>query len=366
VDLKSINKRIVDRNNIFYWQAERKISEEESGEIWKDRHYAINNSELIKVVNSCLVNDECISIDEVDPNKQESNGSVNSNRVGHLRSGKDVIIRCHPRGIENGYFYVESLVAKLLLENGLPSYHTYAIHDCENKDDCAFQIIEKIDGTVVEWFLRDNPEQEKKIVFEIGKTMAQIHKIKVDGFGPFDNNLAKKGVLKGLHNSFYDSVVAGLDFDLETLVRHEVISKEKANGFKKLFSKDNPLLKCEQAVLVHNDFADWNMLTDGKKINGKIDLDECVASDSVTDIACWSLFFKPERLNNFLDGYFSVAQKPADFEDKFQLLRLRYSLSKMTLRTRRYTYEKSDFMKKMIENGKGHLNDSAKYFGVSK
>lgn len=366
MDLKSINKRIIDRSDVFYWQAERKITEEEAGEIWKDRHSAIKNSKLIEVVNSILINDECVSIDEVDSNKQESNGSVNSNRVGHLKSGKDVIIRCHPRGVENGYFYVESLVAKLLLENGLPSYHTYAIHDCKDEDDCAFQIIEKINGKVVEWFLRDHPEQEKNIVFEIGKTMAKIHKIKVDGFGPFDNKLAKKGELKGIHGSFYDSVVAGLDFDLKTLVRHGVISKEKANGFKKLFSKNNPLLQCEQAVLVHNDFADWNMLTDGKKINGIIDLDECVASDFVTDIACWSLFFKPERLNNFLEGYFSVAKKPANFEDKFQLLRLRYSLSKMTLRTRRYTYEPSDSMKKLIETGKRHLNESANYFGVSK
>ncbi len=366
MDLKSINKRIVDRKDVFYWQAERKISEEEAGEIWKDRHAGIKNDELVKDVNSSLKNDECVSIDEVDPNKQEINGSVNSNRVGHLKSGKDVIIRCHPKGVENGYFYVESLVAKLLIENGLPSYHTYAIHDCEGKDDCAFQVIEKIKGTVVEWFLKDHPEQEKNIVFEIGKTMAQIHKVKVDGFGPFDNKLAKSGKLKGIHNSFYDSVVAGLEYDLETLAKYAVISQEKANGFRKLFSKENPLLQCNQAVLVHNDFADWNMLTDGKKINGIIDLDECVASDPVTDIACWSLFFKPERLQKFLNGYFSVAKKPSDFDDKFQLLRLRYSLSKMTLRTRRYTYEKSDFMKNMIETGKQHLNDGAKYFGVSK
>ncbi len=362
MNLAEINKRIVDRSDLFYWQAERRVTEEEAAMLWKDRHSRIKNSQLIYKVNECLIDDKCVSIDDVDPKKQEANGSVNSNRVGHLQSGKKVIIRCHPYGVENGYFYVESLVANMLVQHGLPAYHTYAIHDCENENDCAFQVIERIDGTNIENFLKENPHKEPQLVYEMGRTMAQIHKIKVDGFGPFSNELAKKYILKGVHKSLYDSVLAGLDFDLQTLVKYDILTQEKAQQFKKLFENSKNLLSCKQAVLVHNDFADWNLLTDGQTVNGILDFDECVASDPVTDIACWSLFFKPERLKYFLNGYFSIAKRPDNFEEKFQLLKLRYSLSKMTLRTRRYTYEPTEFMKNMIKVGKQSLLDGEKFF----
>lgn len=366
MNLVEINKRIVDRTDLFYWQSERKITEQEAAEIWKDRHAKINNNDLLKVVNNALVGEKCVSIDEVNPNKQEANGSVNSNRIGYLESGKKVIIRCHPRGVKNGYFYVESIVAKLVSKQGLPTYKTYAIHDCENENDCAFQVIERIEGINIDNFLKSNPSQEQKLVFEMGKTMAKIHKINVNGFGPFNNELAKKGILKGIHNSLYESVLAGLDFDLETLVKNNILTQEKAKKHKELFVSSKNILSCEQAVLVHNDFADWNLLTDGETVNGILDYDECVGSDPITDIACWSLFFNENRLKVFLEGYFSVNKKPENFEQKFQLLKLRYSLSKMTLRTRRYSYEQSDFMKRMIEVGKESLRASEKYFGITK
>lgn len=364
MDLKDINKRIVDRHDVFYWQAERKITEEEAGAIWKDRHSAIKNDELLKVVNSALKEDLCVSIDDVDPNKQESLGNVNSNRVGHLKSGKDVIIRCHPKGVENGYFFVESSVANLLRQHGLPSYYTYAIHECKSPTDCAFQVIEKLPGQAVQKFIESNPQDEDSIVFEIGKTMAKVHKIKVKGFGPFNNEKAKDGVLVGICPTLYDFVVAGLDFDLKTLVDYSIISKSQAIKFKELFSKDNPLLQCKQPILVHNDFADWNLLTDGKTISGIIDLDECVGGDPMLDLACWSTFFDSSRLDTFLKGYFSIAKKPTNFEKKFQLFRLRYSISKMTLRVRRYTYDKNEAFRQKTEIGKGHLKDSATYFGI--
>jgi len=360
----TVNDRIVDRNDVFYWQAERKITESEAAEIWKDRHSAIKNEELIKIVNKILNGEKCISIDEFDSSKQESVGNVNSNRVGHLASGQDVIIRCHPKGVKNGYFFVESLVADLLNKNGLPSYKTYAINECKNKNNCALQVIQKIKGELVQRFLEKNPEQENDIVFEMGKTMAKIHKIKVDGFGPFSNELAKKGILKGICNSYIDYIKAGLEFDLKTLQDYEIINKEQAIKFRNLYTKDNPLLSCKQAVLVHNDFADWNVLTDGKTINGIIDLDECVAGDPICDIACWSTFFEPERMEQFLKGYFSVAKEIKGFEEKFELMRLRYSISKMTLRVRRYTYDKEEAFRKKIEIGKVHLQKSAEYFKV--
>ena len=73
--------------------------------------------------------------------------------------------------------------------------------------------------------------------------------------------------------------------------------------------------------------------------------------------------FEPERLKGFF-GYFSVVQKSNDFDDKFELLRMRYVVSKMTLRLRRYSWEPTDFMREKIETGKTHLAQSMECFGL--
>ena len=360
-DLKDINNRISDRSDCFYWQTDRKISVEEAAMIWKDRHSAITNEELLNKINNELVDDKLSYIEPLDLNAQTSLGNVNSIRVGVLESGKKVIIRCHPKGVKNGYFYSESLASSIALENGIPAYKTYLIHDLESENDISFQVIEKLSGDTVQFYLRQHPENEDKLVFEMGKTMANLHKIRVNGFGPFDNNEAKKGNLIGTFESLAESINAGLDENLERLVKYDIISEDIAGKMKKLFV-NNELLKYDTSVLVHNDFADWNLLTDGNTITGVIDWDECVGGHPIQEIACWSTFFDPERINSFLDGYFSVVPKYENFEELFQLFRLRYTISKMALRVKRYNYEQTPFLKSMIEKGERHLEELSKIF----
>ena len=359
--LDDVNSRLIDRKNCFYWQTDRKISAEEAALIWKDRHSSIKNEELFDKINNELSGDKLSYIEPLDLNAQTNSGNVNSIRVGVLESGKKIIIRCHPKGIRNGYFHVESLAASVALKNEIPAYKTYLIHDLEDENDISFQVIEKLNGDTVQFYLRKHPEDEEKLVYEIGKTLANLHRIKVKGFGPFDNNEAKKGNLIGLHKSLNDSINAGLDENLERLVKYNIISENIADKMKELFV-NNELLNINKSILVHNDFADWNLLTDGNTITGVIDWDECVGGHPIQEIACWSTFFDPERIYSFLDGYFSVIPKYDNFDELFQLFRLRYTISKMALRVKRYTYEQTDFLKSMIEKGKRHLEELSNIF----
>ena len=361
INLEDINKRISDRSNCFYWQTDRKISTEEAALIWKDRHSAITNDELFVNINKELSSDKLKYIEPFDESSQTSSGNVNSIRVGVLESGKEVIIRCHPKGVKNGYFYSESLASKISLDFGIPAYKTYLIHDLERRDDISYQVIEKLPGDTIQFYLKNNPEKEKDLVYQMGKTMARLHRIKVSGFGPFDNELAKDGKLVGIHKSLNDSVNAGLSENLERLVNYDILTQSIADKMKLLFENNN-LLDFNEPVLIHNDFADWNLLTDGNKITGVIDWDECVGGHPIQEVACWSTFFDPERLPLFLEGYFSETKKPDNFEELFQLFRLRYTISKMALRTKRYTYEKSPFIKSMIEKGKKHLDELSRIY----
>lgn len=361
MDINDINKRIADRSDCFYWQTDRKISAEEAAMIWKDRHSAITNEELLDKINSELKEDKLVYIKPFDENAQTSLGNVNSIRVGVLESGKEVIIRCHPKGVKNGYFYAESLASQLALENGLPAYKTYLIHELENDSDISYQVIEKLDGDTVQFCLKEDPEKEEKLVIEMGKTMARLHKIKVNGFGPFDNEQAKNGKLVGTYKSLKDSINAGLEENLERLVKYDILTKEIANKIKKLFD-NNELLESNESVLIHNDFADWNLLTDGNTITGIIDWDECVGGHPIGEIACWSTFYDPERIKPFLSGYFSETPIYNNFDEMFQLMRLRYTISKMALRITRYTYLQTPEFKDKIEKGKKHLKELSEIF----
>lgn len=361
MNLESINERIGDRSTCFYWQTDRRISVEEQAMIWKDRHSAITNEELLDKINKELKGVKLSYIKPLDLEAQTSLGNVNSIRIGVLESGEEVIIRCHPKGVKNGYFYAESLAAKTALSHGIAAYQTYGIHELENTEDISYQVIEKLEGDTIQFCLKEHPEQEEQLVYQMGKVMASLHKIKVSGFGPFDNEQAKKGNLVGLHSSLKDAINAGLEENLERLVTYQVISKEVATKMKELF-EENDLLNSEESVLIHNDFADWNLLTNGNQITGVIDWDECVAGNPIEEIACWSTFFDPERIKPFLEGYFSETKMYDNFEETFQLMRLRYTISKMALRVKRYTYEQTPFLKGMIEKGQKHLEELSKIF----
>ena len=122
---------------------------------------------MLEKINSLLVEERLDTIYPIDPNAQTILGNINSVRVGRLSNGKEVIIRCHPRGIKNGYFHVESLAAKLATTHNLPSYSTYLIHDLENEDDISFQMIEKLDGKTAVFYLKEDPDSENRIVYDL-------------------------------------------------------------------------------------------------------------------------------------------------------------------------------------------------------
>lgn len=364
IDLDRINTGIAGRQDVFYWQTDRAVDPEQAGHIWANRHRYFTDEELVSAVNSALGEDKLARVEPLDLEARTNLGNVNSVRVGELVLGKEVIIRCHPKGIKNGYFHSESVAANKAKEAGLPSYETLAVHDYEGGEDFAFQVIEKLSGTAIKKWLEQHPEDEAKLLPQIGRMMARLHQVQVEGFGAFDNDKAKSGELVGLHQTFGDAVRAGLPFNLDVLTKEGILTAEQAQSVTTLFGTGNTLLDVQQAILVHNDFADWNLLTDGDDVTGIIDWDECVGGDPASDIACWSTFFDPERLNGFLDGYWQVTDKPEDFDERFELLRLRYVVSKMTLRIRRYSWEKTDFMKDKIEVGKVHLAQSLDHFGL--
>jgi hypothetical protein len=131
VNLEAINEEITDRTDCFYWQTDRAVTPKQAGEIWSDRHNYFSDEELRSHVNKDL-DAAGLQVTEILPRTDDSQnnlGNVNSVRSARLNDGRDVVIRLHPRGVNNGYFHVEAAAARTAKERGLPSYETLAVHD---------------------------------------------------------------------------------------------------------------------------------------------------------------------------------------------------------------------------------------------
>jgi len=123
-------------------------------------------------------------------------------------------------------------------------------------------------------------------------------------------------------------------------------------------------MRCDSPVLIHNDIADWNTLSDGKQVTGIIDWDECFSGDPVMDFSAYSLFFGEPRMTWFKEGYSETNTLPEQFEDKFQLFKLRYLVSKLKLRVTMATVHDSEGLQRNIRRGFEALKEVFSYFGV--
>ncbi len=351
-----------DRTNCFYWQTDRNLTPEDYAQIFLKRH-EISNEKLIKTIKEGLVTlGEITSIIIDEPDENVVKGNVNIVRKVKIND-EPYVVRMHPSGVKNGYFYSEKLVLDLAKQKGIPVPTVIEVHEARNEEDMDFMLMTLSEGITMDVLLTKDRGPEERLLIDCGRKMAQIHQIKVNGFGPFDNQQAKKGILIGLHANYHDFVHAGLDENIDRLIKFEIIDSLQADSFRKLFSESN-YEPTDGSRIVHNDFADWNLLTDTKQITAVLDWDESHAGDPIADLACWSTFFNIERMTKFMEGYKSITSLPSDYEKRFHFYRLRYTISKMALRIKRFQVDKSPTLAEKIIVGKKALKEELQYFGI--
>lgn len=357
-----------DRSDMFYWQTNRRITAQEQKEIFLDRHRVVRNEDVISAVEYGVnaVRQQSTPIRVVSVGSPAAFGSVNSMIRVSLSDGTDVVIRVHPYGVKNGYFYVEKVAASLAKQAGVPTFETFYINDEQKDFPFDFMIMEALTGkTMQEYWLKDM-EHDAARVFDTGRCVALIHKVHPEGYGFFKNDIAKHtGTLRGQYKTFAEHIYAALHEDLTFLIEHKVLSLTQGDKAVRIFDTHKDLMECNTPSLIHNDIADWNSLTDGKRITGIVDWDECFSGDPVMDFAQWSLFYNNDRLTHFIEGYTSVAPLPYGYAEKDHLFRLRYVISKLHLRKKRSLVMKSSSLQEKITRGMEVLAEEFTYFGIA-
>lgn len=354
---------LTDRKSIFYWQTDRILSADDYAHIFLKRH-DVSDDVLTKILQNgitTLPDKARITIDPADENVVR--GNVNIVRKISIKA-KKYIIRMHPAGVKNGYFYVEKIALEKARDAGVPVPETLEIHSASDERDMDFMLMSVCSGTNMDEYLKKDPSHEDELLFDAGSQMANIHTIRVEGFGAFDNSVAKtQNKLLGLHQTYHEFILTGLDENLTRLVLFEIITEQTKDRMRRVFT-NHWYEPTDGARLIHNDFADWNLITNGRKITGVLDWDECHAGDPIADLACWSTFFSMKRMASFMKGYTSIVTLPDDFDDRFHFYRLRYTISKMALRAKRYQVDKAEFIRKKIELGKIALSEELSYFQI--
>jgi aminoglycoside phosphotransferase (APT) family kinase protein len=358
-----INKKTIDRHDMFYWQTDRPVTTEEYIEIFASRHDNTDDPTITKAVEDALKHAGAdyanTHISKVIGNTDYKTGSVNINRLIVLDDGRELVLRMHPAGLHNGYFDVEA-AAMNAARQYVPTPRVVTV--LHNAPSGGFDLVlmGKMPGHNMKQYVPEHPDEEAELVREMGRNMARIHQVHVEGYGFFDNDYAKQtGKLRGLHKTFRDHVLAALPSNLSLLVGAEYITSKQADKITNLLSTSQ-LTVCDSPRLLHNDIADWNVLVDNRKLTAVLDWDECFAGDPVADIACWSLFFPTERLKTFLEGYNEVTPPGSDFDDRLHIYRLRYLVSKVTLRHKRKGYN----FPGLLEAGIQALKEESEYFGL--
>ncbi len=351
---------LTDRKNCFYWQTDRNLKVEDFDSYFLRRH-ELSDFEIKNILNKGIKSiDNIDNIEIINPSESILKGNVNI--VRKIKLNNDLYVaRMHPRGIKNGYFFVEKLALDAAKNNILVP-NVIEIHEADNESDMDFMLMTAIDGITMDLAIKENPSLEETLLDQAGYIMANIHKIKVDGYGSFDNEVAKQeNRLIGLHSNYQEFIWCGLEENLQRLITFKVIDEEQSKKLIDIFKKYN-FEPIDGPRLIHNDFADWNILVEGDYISGILDWDECHGGDPIADLACWSTFFDIERFEKFINGYCKAVQLPNDFDLRFHYYRLRFTISKMALRVKRALVDHSDFVKDKIRVGKIALAEEMDWF----
>ncbi|OGD49322.1 hypothetical protein A3J22_02315 [Candidatus Beckwithbacteria bacterium RIFCSPLOWO2_02_FULL_49_12] len=352
---------------MFYWQVDRPFDEAETKKVFLDRHQNFNSDLARQAIESGMVQAgkakskaRAVKLYEMIPF-----GSVNVVIKAKLADGTLVIFRGHPPEVKNGYFWAESLAAKKAREVGVPAYKTYFIDDTRDKFNFDYMLTEYLPGRNMKDMWPIAKKLDQKLIEDTGKLLAKIHTIHTKNFGFFDNRLAKaKKQLVGIQPQWSDHVLAALTKNLNYLQKTQVITPSQRKKISKIFSANKTLLDYKRSVLIQNDLADWNQLAQNGRVTAVLDWDECHSGDPMADFACWSLFFPLERLEHLKRGYQQISPLPKEYEAKFHLLRLRYLVSKITLRKKKLTFKEDKFMRDLLNHGLKTMKQEFSWYGL--
>jgi hypothetical protein len=233
---------------------------------------------------------------------------------------------------------LDTWAAERLRAAGLPALRVFCVDLSRRVCPFDYQIIEQARGVPLKAIDHDEASLRPRL-FQLGRTLARLHRIPVSGFGLMDvGPLADGGPAedcRGMLENWPRYVRLNLEEHLRACTDIGAIDGEMARQAGAAFERHAGLLEgVMRPGLLHGDPGSHNVFTDRGAISALIDWEDCLAGDPLYEIAFWATFHPDHRHPVFLDGYGSEWPLPDDFGPRFWLYYLRVALCKTVLRHR--------------------------------
>ena len=238
--------------------------------------------------------------------------------------------------IPSSGFLLDEWVSQLFASQALPYVKIYEVDLSCEKVPFMYEIMDFVPGQPLS-LLQDPESQElpNGLLSSLGALIAQIHLIKIDGYGPLSIVSYKESKLvQGVHRYWSDYLFCHLKEHIEICTDIGAITFNEAEEVNRLFMKYGSLLNENQGVLLHGDLGGHNIFSDGGRITALIDWEDAMSGDPIFDLAYWGTFTRDQLRAELLSGYKKHAQLPEDFEIRYWLYYLRIALSKTVHRYR--------------------------------
>jgi aminoglycoside phosphotransferase (APT) family kinase protein len=257
-----------------------------------------------------------------------------------LADGRAVVVRLNAVGDRQRDYalHLDGWAAEMLRRRGLPALHVYHVDVTRSVWPVDVQILEEAPGRPLT--VHDDDDQRlRPLLTDLGRFIARVHEIGLEGFGLLGIRLPASGPAAGgrpcgLWSSWRDYLRTNLAGHLRACQDMGAVSGAEVQRVEAVFAAGETMFRGVPPVLLHGDLGNHNVFADDGGVRVLIDWEDCLAGDPVFDIAFWGTFHPEPRREAFLAGYREVRSLPADFETRYWLYFLRVALAKTVLRHR--------------------------------
>lgn len=161
---------------------------------------------------------------------------------------------------------------------------------------------------------------------QLGHYLYLIHSIPVGGFGEI-NQIGDQ--FRGKHSTLWQSVISGFEGSwwVDMITTHELLSKEDLERYQKVLEEHKDLFTLETSSLTHGDIGPRNLIMEGDKIAGIVDMENVLATDPIRDFHWFGYWIEDsQRLKALQSGYDNKNLFDNNFPIKMRLYQIVYSL----------------------------------------
>ncbi|MFW6153720.1 MAG: phosphotransferase family protein [Planctomycetota bacterium] len=285
------------REGIFYWKCDRPLDAEAKLRAYAAGHY---EGDVLREAQGIVEAFAGIALPPLVP--LAIDGNHGAFRFAH--GGRDYVLRCDDGRGDDDYLLAESAAMTLLRRRGLPVPAVHATDVSRERHPLRYQIIDFCPQPPLLEHLRAGRLDEPAMASQMAAFLAELHRCELPGFGFIDTRLLADG--DGLHgclarwSDYFDTC---LERHTAYLRDHAVLPVATLDRMVAIFSRERGLLDIDRGVLLHRDFAWWNILGTPDRIAAVIDWDDAVIGDPADDLGIVACFCEPAFFKRLLAAY---------------------------------------------------------------